>query len=149
MKTFKQFLTESARTKQVRSLFENWDPSYDDKPKNEFGEEQKKVGSGSKVWKRVSAICDSVQKDPDEKGPKKDSATLEVMHEVGDHYVAVICGGANGSGEWTQYLALMKKLAAGLKKEFGDVWLLDLANDCADDVWSLRLCFRDGEKDTK
>lgn len=43
MISFKDFLTESTRRKELKKLFENWNPDYDDRPQNEFGEDQKQL----------------------------------------------------------------------------------------------------------
>lgn len=60
-----------------------------------------------------------------------------------------ISGGANGSGDLVKYISLIKKLAKAMKERFADVWLLDWANDCCDDVWTLRLCFKLKEDEQK
>ena len=46
-----------------------------------------------------------------------------------------ICGGLNGPGKWTDYLEDIKKLFKKLETEVGHVWMIELNNDCCDDVW--------------
>lgn len=144
MITFKQFLTESTRREKLKSLFENWNPSYDDKPKNEFGENQRRLKPGHYIYEELDSMMKSCQLDPEERGPKIDSLYICCLHDINDgsHFVVTIGGGANGSGDLVKYIALIKKLARTMKETYKDVWLLDWANDCCDDVWTLRLCFR-------
>lgn len=57
------------------------------------------------------------------------------------HYIARIYGGLNGSGEWNDYLLDMISLVNILREHFKNVYFVDLKNDCADDVFTLRIGF--------
>ena len=61
-------------------------------------------------------------------------------------------GGCNGGGSPRKiitYLAVVKKFAKKLLERFGHVWLIDWTNDCADDVWTVRLAFYDLESERR
>lgn len=94
----------------------------------------------------VDEIVRDCQVDPDETH-NEDSIELGSLHKVDcGHYIATLHGGCNGGGSikrWITYLAIIKKLVKKLLEKFGDVWLLDLKNDCLDDVWTVRICFED------
>ena len=151
MMTFKDFLTESTRRQEIKKLFENWNPDYDNKPQNEFGEDQKRLDQNHYLFVTLDDLMKSCQLDPEEPGPKIDSLYICRLHEVnkGSHFIVTIGGGANGSGDLVKYISLVKKLAKAMKEKFADVWLLDWANDCCDDIWTLRLCFKLKEDEQK
>lgn len=46
-------------------------------------------------------------------------------------------GGVNGSGDWRDYLYDITELIKALFNIYDDVWVIDLYNDCIDDVWYL------------
>ncbi len=54
------------------------------------------------------------------------------------HYVCSVYGGLNGGGKWTNYFTDFKTIF----EKLGDAWLIDIENDCLDDLWSARFCFR-------
>lgn len=54
------------------------------------------------------------------------------------HYIATIYGGLNGPGSWEVYLRQICMIVDSLSSS----WVIDLINDCLDDVWTLRLGFR-------
>lgn len=56
-----------------------------------------------------------------------------------DHVVVAISGGLNGNGKWADYMEDLKELFKKLQAEFGHVWLMNLDNDCPDDVWYLMI----------
>ena len=82
---------------------------------------------GNKQRISLDSICGVKDINPD--GTKND--------EYG-YYIAKFYGGLNGSGKWKNYVDEIKKLFTSLK----DSWLIDLENDCCDDVWVLRIGFR-------
>lgn len=56
-------------------------------------------------------------------------------------YLAIYAGGMNGGkliDKWGKYLDCIKDIL----KNFDDSWLVDLNNDCCDDVWYLTVGFR-------
>lgn len=54
------------------------------------------------------------------------------------HYIATIYGGLNGCGSWDIYVGQIGMIIDSLQGS----WIIDLNNDCLDDVWTLRLGFR-------
>ena len=61
-----------------------------------------------------------------------------VEQQKGSHYIATIYGGLNGPGRWESYLRQIGIIISSLPGS----WIIDLVNDCLDDVWTLRLGFR-------
>lgn len=59
----------------------------------------------------------------------------------GNHYIAYVSGGANGSGDWVDYFETFKGIIKGLNK-FGEAWLIELNNNCCDDVHYALIGFR-------
>ena len=56
----------------------------------------------------------------------------------GDLIRIISCyGGKNGHGVWTDYLEQWKNVFQSLSESFGQVWLIELKNDCVDDVFDL------------
>ena len=150
---------EESKQKKIQDLkvfLESWNPDYEDKDENEFGEKWHKIDNNHYVCSIIQqAIADCVvDSDPAKNHRDVDSLHLQSVHQIdpNGHYIACFGGGANGGGpdhKWEIYLALVKKLVRKLNEKFGKVWLLDFDNDCCDDVWTLRLCFDglDGEKE--
>ena len=58
--------------------------------------------------------------------------------DKGSHYIIFMSGGANGSGDWREYLKAFNDVLEELEK-IGKAWFIELNNDCCDDVWTLRL----------
>lgn len=54
--------------------------------------------------------------------------------DKGDHSIITIYGGFNGNGNWITYLNQIITIIQAL-----DAWVIDLTNDCPDDVWTLRI----------
>lgn len=54
--------------------------------------------------------------------------------DKGDHVIITIYGGFNGNGDWITYLNQITTIIQAL-----DAWVIDLINDCPDDVWTLRI----------
>ena len=57
------------------------------------------------------------------------------------YYIVQIYGGLNGHGEWTDYFEDLTKMAKALEK-IGHAWLIELENDCLDDVFTLTMGLR-------
>ena len=64
---------------------------------------------------------------------------LSAMCEVkeGGYYVCSVYGGLNGGGKWTNYLSDLKTIF----EKIGYAWLIEMENDCLDDLWSATFCF--------
>ena len=54
----------------------------------------------------------------------------------GKHYVIVLFGGLNGSGNWKDYIDTFAKVFDALDEKCKRCWLIELQNDCADDVYT-------------
>ena len=57
------------------------------------------------------------------------------------HYVATLCGGDNGSGNWPKYLNELVEILHKFDDLDYDAWVIDLDNDCLDDVHTVRIGF--------
>lgn len=57
--------------------------------------------------------------------------------EEGGHYVCSVYGGLNGGGKWTNYFSDLKTIFEKLRP----AWLIEMENDCLDDLWSATFCF--------
>ena len=57
------------------------------------------------------------------------------------YYIVQIYGGLNGSGEWTDYFEDLTTMAKALET-IGHAWLIELENDCLDDVFTLTMGLR-------
>ena len=60
------------------------------------------------------------------------------MVKEGSHYVCSVYGGLNGGGKWINYLSDLKTIF----EKLGHAWLIEIENDCLDDLWSATFCFR-------
>ena len=96
-----------------------------------------------------SELCDEIEvlvKEAIEKS-YNDSTKLSLMDEgvTVDEYgtkVFTLSGGLNGKGQWNEYLQTLAiftvELIDKLRNVYGegaDVWLINLKNDCADDIF--------------
>lgn len=53
--------------------------------------------------------------------------------------IVMIYGGLNGTGEFSKYLETIRNVVSAMESMFQRVWLVDLVNDTADDVFYLKL----------
>ena len=56
------------------------------------------------------------------------------VEEKKDHFLVTVCGGNNGHHNWPQYLR-----NAALLMEGHDWWLVNIINDCPDDVHNITI----------
>lgn len=115
-------------------------------PGAEFGENWKEVSHDHYLHSQVDDIIEDVQLQPDE-DHRADSLSLGGLWKVNDHYVVKLYGGTNGSQDTRitlAYLAVVRKFAKKMLDDgvAEDIWLIDWKNDCADDVWTVRLAFK-------
>lgn len=103
---------------------------FDDDPGVDFDEHWAKSEKGSPEFQYI------VDKIPVYKGNRQ--PIVDMVFNAGDHYVAYIYGGENGTGSWKDYSEFLTSLFANLDERS---MLIDLTNDCADDVWTLRITF--------
>ena len=102
--------------------------------KNDFNETWEVIDRNTKAYK---AFLKAVK---DASTIKSKFAVLDVAKVKGsDHYVGIVYGGLNGPGNWNNYF---KDLGKIINKGLKNVWLIDVINDCADDVFTARFGFR-------
>ena len=63
---------------------------------------------------------------------------ISVEEQKEGHWIATIYGGFNGNGNWNLYIRQIGMIIDSLQGS----WIIDLNNDCLDDLWTLRLGFR-------
>ena len=63
---------------------------------------------------------------------------ISVEEQKEGHWIATIYGGFNGNGNWNLYIRQIGMIIDSLHGS----WIIDLNNDCLDDLWTLRLGFR-------
>ena len=132
---FQSWLYEGqTKISQLKKLCEHYDPMLDDAKTNEFGEKQKVCDEKHPAFQKIRQCVDAMN---DER------FYLHIVHQLGTehdpYYIATIFGGDNGPANWPKYLNQFKKLVNELKKKFKMIWVIDLENDCLDDVYTLRI----------
>ena len=112
---------------------------FDDDPGVDFDEHWEKLHKDDQAYKYIS------EKLPKQKlnGGENRQPFVDRVFKAGDHYIAYIFGGENGPGNWKNYSDFLSDLFSNI--EHG--WVIDLSNDCADDVWTLRMAFTIKEGD--
>ncbi|WQJ53377.1 MAG: hypothetical protein [Wendovervirus sonii] len=102
--------------------------------KNEFDEKWIKVGSDNSAYDKAQKAITKINK----------KFQVEVLSVVevndGEYYLGFYAGGLNGGGpsnKWCLYLDEMKKILGS----FEHSWIIDLVNDCCDDIWYLTIGF--------
>ena len=113
----------------------------------EFGNPPE-INIGTIEYKIREDIYEAIKKYKD---PKRSKMTFNNIVEVrlGERYVvARIYGGLNGSGKWETYLEDINKLLKDIEKKY-HTWVVQILNDCCDDVWTLEIGVRWTEKDEK
>lgn len=63
-----------------------------------------------------------------------------------DHYIICICGGNNGSPDWLGYFASLAALVWAFKQEGWKAWLIELRNNCLNDVHTAYFGIREIKK---
>jgi len=58
------------------------------------------------------------------------------------HAIVEVFGGENGAGSWVNYFEQLKILTEVFEEQFERVILIDLFNDCLDDVFYARFSLR-------
>ena len=59
-----------------------------------------------------------------------------------DFLILKVCGGKNGCGHWTEYLSDIRTLFQAFDNRYTKSWLVDIDNDCPDDVFYMTMCVR-------
>lgn len=140
---------------KMRRIVESWQPDFDDKPVNQWGEKWQKLKQTDWLYALVDDAAKDCQIDLYEDGPRLESLNISSIHILKNrNLIVTIFGGANGGGmrggcNLKHYLCLIRKLIGklvGCCKPFADAWLIDWDNDCADDVWTLRFVLKPSDE---
>lgn len=68
----------------------------------------------------------------------KETSKITLLESEVDEYETMtitLCGGLNGSGEWNNYFNDLARIFEELKEKGFDVWVINLENDCLDDIF--------------
>lgn len=63
-----------------------------------------------------------------------------------DHYIIEISGGNNGNPQWARYFSVLEDIVSDLNERGWKVWLIELINDCPDDVHTAYFGIREIKK---
>ena len=101
------------------------------------GTKQELVSRRTKAYQKIAA---AVEKTKEKFG--KDNRHLHLSGVVsvrdGDHYIAFVSGGNNGHSNWKAYFQSLMMII----EECKDAWVIELDNDCCDDVHYALIGFR-------
>ena len=101
------------------------------------GTKQELVSKRTKAYQKIAA---AVEKTKEKFG--KDNRHLHLSGVVsvrdGDHYIAFVSGGNNGHSNWKAYFQSLMMII----EECKDAWIIELDNDCCDDVHYALIGFR-------
>ena len=101
------------------------------------GTKQELVSRRTKAYQKIAA---AVEKTKEKFG--KDNRHLHLSGVVsvrdGDHYIAFVSGGNNGHSNWKAYFQSLMMII----EECKDAWIIELDNDCCDDVHYALIGFR-------
>lgn len=63
-----------------------------------------------------------------------------ILENKGSHVIAEISGGLNGNGKWEDYFEVLSKFCKVAREKYGrKIWLIELNNDCLDDIFYAKL----------
>lgn len=104
------------------------------------GAKQELVSKNSKAYKVMASAVKNAEKAVAEEKPGNRLLGLHGVVSVddGDHYIAFICGGNNGYSDWATYFKCLTTIVNSVKKG----WLIEIENDCCDDVHYALIGFR-------
>jgi len=112
---------------------------FDDDPGVDFDEHWEKVSKEDPAYKYIT---ERIPRQKLNNSGENRQPTVSDVFKADDHYIAYIYGGENGPGNWKNYSNFLSDLFQNLNQ----AWMIDLSNDCADDVWTLRMGFDIKEK---
>lgn len=93
-------------------------------------------------------IYNIVKKVNDDKKIKLSFNSIVELRKQERYFVARIYGGLNGKGKWIEYNKYISKLFEEIEKDY-HCWMVQLLNDCLDDVFTLEIGVRWKESDEK
>ena len=134
-------------------ISESWNPSFDKKPQNQWGEPWRILDNTNWLRNSIESVANDCRIDPSNDSLKIDRLTIDCIHLLEDtgNLIVSIFGGANGGSivghcNFTIYLALVKKFICKLLDHslslFEDAWLIEWDNDCCDDVWTIHFVLK-------
>ena len=105
------------------------------------GTKQELVSKRTKAYKNIAS---AVEKAKTKFGKENRHLSLDGVVSVrdGDHYIAFISGGNNGHSNWRAYFESLMMIL----EECKHAWIIDIDNDCCDDVHYALIGFRISNK---
>ena len=95
---------------------------------------------GSQTFKDIKEASKASMDDLP-KGLNRDYELMEVA-KVGDHYIALFAGGNNGTPDWHAYFTAIDQIMLGFGLCCMHPYLIQLYNDCPDDVHYVYIGFK-------
>lgn len=105
----------------------------------EFGSMELDIDKQNAYMKFVKSTVQDIIDNFDNKFTTKLSCMEVQISENNQSIMVTICGGLNGCGEFSKYLETIRNVVSAMESVFQYVWLVDLVNDTADDVFYLKL----------
>ena len=105
----------------------------------EFGSMELDTDKQNAYMKFVRSTVQDIIDNFDNKFTTKLSCMEVQMSENNQSIMVTICGGLNGCGEFSKYLETLRNVISAMESAFQHVWLVNLVNDTADDVFYLKL----------
>jgi len=105
------------------------------------GTKQELVSKRSKAYQKIAAAVEKT-KEKFGKGNRHLHLSGVVSVRDGDHYIAFVSGGNNGHSNWRAYFESMMMIL----EECKHAWIIDIDNDCCDDVHYALIGFRISNK---
>lgn len=103
---------------------------YIDDYLKKFNEIREICNSNDPIWNKIDDILTM----------SLSTYRLKAIRKINDkinkntYYVIHLHGGYNGNGDWSDYLMQLKNTFVNLEEAFKDAWIIQIENDCLDDV---------------
>lgn len=99
-------------------------------------------GNGFRLVDKNGVLCRRVKRAlaPFKEKYSKMDVLGESQPEIaykGSEFRLMICGGRNGDSDWIAYMKEIVEVLERLKELFDDIWVIELDNDCLDDIFYL------------
>ena len=114
--------------------------------RNEYDELESILKENSQAFRQVAKL---VKQNTNQQLSKIGLMSLSRLEDESEcntpeqYFLAKVCGGLNGPGEWLDYLADITALFQYLEGLGFDAWMVKLDNDCLDDIFYLTIGFRE------
>jgi len=64
----------------------------------------------------------------------------KILEDKNSYVIAEISGGLNGYGKWEDYFEVLSKFCKEARENYGlKIWLIELNDDCLDDIFYAKL----------